>query len=141
MASKASKRTLALLGEFPYFSDWITNNLRPDQLIAVRDSERGAVDFGDGHPLSSQETGVELWRAYKSAVLFELKCRWPDENFSRPFDGIDHLSYFHSMVGIAVGLYVSEQPELLEATVERQRREIEAATGPARRPTGQPSTT
>lgn len=129
MASKYSKSTVALLAQFPAFDDWIVNNLTPDQLIAVRESCLGEVSFGDGHPMDSQVLGVQLWRAYRPAVLFELKCRWPEKCFSQPLKGCDRLAHFHQSVCMAIGLFVAEQPELIDKIIELQRREIETATG------------
>lgn len=138
MASKHSKKTLALLAQFPGFDDWIINNLTADQLHAVMDAPLGVVMFGEAHPLNSQELGVQLWRAYRDAVVFEMECRWgEDENHAIPPLGCDRLAYFHEAVCDAIKLYAREQPELLDKTVERQRREIEVATGTAQLSPGQ----
>ena len=127
-----SKKTLALLAQFPGFDDWIINNLTPDQLLEVIQTPLYVVCFREGHPLNSQELGVQLWRAYRSAVVFELECRWgEDENHAIPPLGCDRLAYFHESVCVAIGLFATEQPELLDQTVERMRREIEVSTGPA----------
>lgn len=136
MASKHSKKTLALLAQFPRFDDWIINNLTPDQLMMVKESQFDTVWFGEGHPLNSQELCVQLWRAYRKAVVFELECRWGNfDDHARPPTGCEPLVYFHQSVCNAMGLFVGEQPELLDKAVERQRRDIDASTGPAQ-PTG-----
>lgn len=138
MASKHSKKTLALLAQFPGFDDWIINNLTPDQLLAVIQTPLDVVMFGEAHPLNSQELGVQLWRAYRDSVVFELECRWgEDDNHAIPPVGCDRLVYFHESVCNAIGLFATEQPELLDKTVERMRREIEVSTGPAQSPPGQ----
>jgi hypothetical protein len=138
--AKHSKATLALLAQFPTFDDWIINNLTPDQINAVLQSPFEVVFFGESHPLNTQDLGVQLWRAYRGAVLFELKGRWggSDQDHVHPPPDSDPLSYFHQMVCNAIALFASEQPELLENAAARQRREIEAATGPAQ-PAGKSS--
>lgn len=136
MATKHSKATLTLLAQFPTFDDWIINNLTPDQLVVVMKSTVGKTSFGDGHPLNSQKLCVQLWRAYKRAVLFELEYRsskgW---GYSSSLAHPDRLAYFHRAVCIAIGLYLFEQPELLDKAVERTRREIADSAGPAQSPT------
>lgn len=133
MASKHSKKTLALLVQFPGFYDWIINNFTPDQLIMVKESQFDTVWFGEGHPLNSQELCVQLWRAYRGAVVFELKCRWGNFNdHARPPAGSDPFVYFHQSVCNAIGLFVGEQPELLDEVVKRHRCDIEMSTGPGR---------
>lgn len=135
---KHSKKTLALLAQFPGFNDWIVNNLTPEQLVAVIQSPTHTVWFGEGHPLNSQELAVQLWRAYREAVVFELECRWgEDEDHSLPPIGCDRLAYFHQSVCDAIGLFATEQPELVDQTVQRVRREIEAATGLGQPPTSE----
>ena len=135
MASKHSKKTLELLAQHPAFDSWIINNLTPEQLDAVRLSEFDQVWFGDAHPLNSEELGVLLWRAYRKAVVFELKYRWGDNaNYDSPPAGCEPAAYFHQSVCNAISLFVNEQPELMDKTVERHRREIEEASGPGRTP-------
>lgn len=126
--AKHSKATLALLDRYPDFDDWIINNLSPSELIKVRDTRLDVVSPEDKHPLTDQALGVQLWRAYKSSVVFELRTRWPDGgDFYTPPAGCDRLAYFHKSVWMAVGLFAADQPELLDRTVERHRREIEDA--------------
>ena len=137
--TRHSKKTLALLAQFPELSDWIINNMTPSQLMTVKESPIDTVWFGDGHPLNSQELGVQLWRAYQHAVVFELECKWgEDENFFLPPTGCDRLVYFHHMVCDGIKLYAWAEPEVLDKIVERHRREIEAATGPAQASASQP---
>lgn len=132
MTIKHSKKTLALLAQFPGFDDWIINNLTPEQIMAVVSSSFDAVFFGKGHPLNSQELGVQLWRAYKRAVVFEMQYRWGDDSdYFHPPDGCEPLTYFHQSVCNAIGLFVREQPELLDKSVERHRRDIEISADQA----------
>jgi len=132
MTSKHSKKTLALLAQYPNFDDWIINNLSAEQLQAVMEAPFGTASFGDGHPLNSRKLGVQLWRAYWDQVVFELECVWgEDENHAIPPSGCDRHAYFHESVCMAVGNYANEQSELMEGVVARQRREIEVAASPA----------
>ena len=138
---KHSKKTLALLAQFPNFDDWIINNLSSDQLHALMTAPMGEVAFGEGHPLTSQRLSVELWRAYRDQVVFELECLLgEDEDHTKPFLGVDRNEYFHDAVCIAIGNYAREQDELMEGVIERQKREIAQAMAavpigqPARRP-------
>jgi len=132
---KQSKSTMALLAQFPGFDDWIINNLTPNQLLAVMQTRLGVVGFGEAHPLNSRELGVQLWRAYRYEVVFELNCRWgDDENHAIPPLGCNRFAYFHEAVCDAIKLFARAQPELLKKTVERQRSEIEVSTGPAQSP-------
>lgn len=138
MASKPSKKTLALLAQFPNFDDWIINNLSADQLQALMDAPLWEVAFGDGHPLTSQRLGVELWRAYRDQVIFEMECIWgEDYDYTQPSRNCNRHAYFHASVCIAIGNYAREQDELMEGVIERQRREIAQAMAAA--PTGQPA--
>ncbi len=140
MASKPSKKTLALLAQFPEFFDWIVGNLTPEQLLATQEAPSFTVWFGEGHPLNNQELAVQVWRAYRRSVVFELECRWgEDADYTRPPKGCNRLAYFHESVCTAVGNFATEEPELLEGIVARQRCEIEAATGPAQLPASQPA--
>jgi hypothetical protein len=141
MANKHSKKTLALLAQFPNFDDWIINNLSADQLHALMNAPMWGFAFGVGHPLTSQRLGVELWRAYRDQVVFELECLWgEDEDHTKPFRGVDRNEYFHDAVCIAIGNYAREQDDLMEEVIERQKREIAQAMAavpigqPARRP-------
>ena len=135
---KHSKKTLALLAQFPNFEDWIISNLSADQLHALMNAPLWEVGFGAGHPLNSQRLGVELWRAYLGQVVFELECLWgEDEDHTKPFLGVDRNEYFHAAVCIAIGNYAREQGELMEGVIERQRREIAQAMAAA--PIGQPA--
>jgi len=136
---KHSKATLALLAQYPELGDWVINNLSAEQLQAVMQAPFGTVGFGEGHPLNSQVLGVQLWRAYRDQVVFELECVWgEDENHAIPPGGCHPHEYFHQSVCMAIGNYANEQSELMEGVVERRRREIEMAAGPARQPIGQP---
>lgn len=139
MASKHSKKTLALVAQFPEFYDWIIGNLTPSQLVSVQQAPLDTVWFGEGHPLNSQELGVQLWRAYRRAVIFELECKWgEDEDFALPTIGCDRLVYFHHMVCDGIKLFAWAEPTMLAEIVERQRIEIEAAAGPVQPPAVQP---
>jgi len=138
MASRHSKKTLALKAQFPVIADWIINNLTPDQLIVVMESSFNTLWFGEDHPLNSQELGVQLWRAYRNQVVFELECLWgEDRSYALAPVNCDRFVYFHAAVCVAVGNYAREQSELMDGIVERQRREIEASTGPAQPIVGQ----
>ena len=135
MTTKHSKKTLALLAQFPEFYDWIVGNLTPCQLVAMQQTPLDTVWFGEGHPLNSQELGVQLWRAYRHAVIFELECKWgEDSDFALPPIGCDRLVYFHHTVCDGIKLFAWEEPSMLAEIVERQRREIETAAGPAQHP-------
>lgn len=137
MSNKPSKKTLALLARHPTLEDWIISNLSADQLHAVMNAPMWQFAFGEGHPLTSQRLGVELWRAYRAQVVFELECLWDeDEDHTKPFLGVDRNEYFHDAVCIAIGNYAREQDELMEGVIERQRREIAQAMAAA--PIGQP---
>ena len=129
MASKHSKATIALLAQFPCFDDWIVENLSASQLMRLTECD-GPQDLEEGHPLWSEAVGVKLWRAYKQAVLFELQCRWGDNDFDPPL-GPDRPPCIHAWVCTAIALYATEQPELVDRAVARQRREIAEASGPA----------
>ncbi len=136
MASKHSKKTLALLARHPTLEDWIISNLSSDQLHALMTAPVGEVAFGEGHPLTSQRLGVELWRAYRDQVVFELECLLgEDEDHAIAPTGSDRHAYFHASVCVAIGNYAREQDELMEGVIERQRREIAQAMAAA--PTGQ----
>lgn len=132
MANKHSKATLALLAQFPGFDDWIINNLTHSQLTEFT-TEGPSKVFSEGHPLIHVEMGVKLWRAYKSAVVFELNYRQQKSlmDFTQEVRGIHRLAYYHELVCMAISCFVREQPELLDKIVERMRREIEDSTGPA----------
>ena len=137
MASKHSKKTLALLAQFPNFDSWIINNLSAEQLYAVMQTQMGAVNFGGNHPLNSQLLGVALWRAYRDQIIFELECIWGEDNdYTQPAPTCDRNEYFHASVCIAIGNYAREQDELMEAVIERQKGEIAQAMAAA--PIGQP---
>ena len=136
MASKYSKKTLALLAQFPNFENWIINNLSAEQLYAVMQTQMGTVNFGGDHPLNSQLLGVALWRAYRDQVIFELECIWGEDNdYTQPAPTCDKNEYFHAQVCIAIGNYAREQDELMEAVIERQKGEIAQAMAAA--PIGQ----
>jgi hypothetical protein len=135
---KHSKKTLALLARHPTLKDWIISNLSADQLHAVMNAPMWLFDLGEAHPLTSQRLGVELWRAYRDQVVFELECLWgEDEDHTKPFRGVDRNEYFHEAVRIAIGNYAREQDELMDGVIERQRREIAQAMADA--PIGQPA--
>ena len=134
---KHSKKTLALLAQFPNFDNWIINNLSAEQLYAVMQAQMGAVNFGGNHPLTSQLLGVALWRAYRDQVIFELECIWGEDNdYTQLAPTCDRNEYFHASVCIAIGNYAREQDELMEAVIERQKGEIAQAMAAA--PIGQP---
>ena len=129
MASKPSKKTLALLAQFPCFDDWIVENLSASQLIRLTQCG-DPKDLGEEHPLRSEELGVSLWRAYKSEVLFELKCRWPEGDFDLA-QGPNRHAWIPVWVCMAIALYATAQPELVDRVLARQRREIADACSPA----------
>ena len=129
MASKPSKKTVALLAQFPALDHWIVGNLSASQLTHLTEHfEPQQLD--PEHPLSSEAVGVGLWRAYKSEVLFELGCRGGISEF-RPPKGPAGYACIHLLVCAAIALYATAQPELVDRAIARERGEIEAATGPA----------
>jgi len=126
--SKPSKATLALRAQFPALDHWIVENLSANQLTHLM--ECMWPPSAEGHPMCSEQLAVSLWRAYKSEVIFELECRWGGLNFN-PQPGPAGYPDIHIWVCGAIALYATAQPELLDRIVARERREIEAATGPA----------
>lgn len=137
MSNRPSKKTLALLARHPQLDDWIINNLSAEQLQAVMQAPLGTGNFGGDHPLNSQSLGVALWRAYRDQIVFELECIWGDGwDYTRPSPTCDRNAYFHASVCTAIGNYATDQDELMEGVIERQRREIAQATEAA--PIGQP---
>ncbi len=135
---KESKATLALLARFPTFSDWITQNLTPEQLMAVRDTPIGMTNFGGDHPLNNQELGAQLWQAYKAVTLFELRDAWFEVDYRQAPAAWDRQRHHHQSACMVVALLVVEQRELLDTTIEHHRREIETVTGAGHSPTTRP---
>lgn len=127
-----SKKTIALLSQHPTFSDWIVNNLSASQLASISNSPDSTVSFGEGHPLSCEALGVQLWKAYTSSIIYELAFRHGDlENYGTPvFNGFAP-AYYHQAVCDAIKYFAYEEPDLLKQIVAKQRAEIEASTGPA----------
>ena len=131
--ARLSKKTLAHLAQYPTLADWVIKSLSVEQLQALMQAPCGMVSFEEGHPLNSQSLGVQLWRAHRRQVVFELECLWgEDEDYSKAPRGPERNEYFHAAVCFAIGNYAREQSELMQGVIERQRCEIaEVSATPA----------
>jgi hypothetical protein len=136
---KHREATLALRAQFPEFKDWITNNLTPEQLVAVMYSKLGTTSFGGDHPLNDVGLGAQLYWAYEDTVKF---CAIEQPFWHYPllwFPGAaaaDEERMLHGWVCLAMRTFGRLEPEVLDLIVQRHRRELEAAMGPGHQPGG-----
>lgn len=117
MASKRSKNTLALLTQFPTFRDWVVNNLTVAQLDEIKNSERGCVSFGAGHPLNDQKFSAGLFRAYRFDVISHIRYEFAsfDDFLIMRGKWATFDEAYHTAVVWAVVFMMMEQPEVYQA--------------------------
>lgn len=139
--AKQSKASLALLARFPTFRDWMINNLTPEQVLALREVRPGPGHDDGSHPLySSFSVAVRLCQAYRDEISSELRRLNLPSSRGRSAGLSDWKSACRFWVYSAAYLIAASDSGLLNLTVQRQRREIEAAAGPGHQPGSLPGT-
>jgi hypothetical protein len=138
--AKQSKATLALLARFPTFRDWMINNLTPEQVLALIEMRPSPGYYDGSHPLSGFAVAVGLCQAYRDAISFAVRgSDWATYRANaRRLSG--RKVYCRVWVLSAAHVIAASDSELLDLTVQRQRREIEAAAGRGRPPASLPGT-
>lgn len=115
-----SKKTMALLAQYPTFQEWVVKNLTASQLDAIRHSPRDSVCFPHGNPLNDEKFAAGVFRAYRSEVVGQLQYQFAslDEfDFMRGGQSTFDAFYHHALI-TAIALMTKEYPEVLQQVVD-----------------------